>query len=702
MIAAACLVVLLSRAPFLWGNPDWGPLWGPEQCFLLSAPEIHARRQAADPGVDVPYYLVDPEQFRTHYHGGTVLLGKTLKLLSRVLHTRSLVIVKIVGTLYTVLCAGLLAWAWRRVYRDRGRTGLATAVFLLSFSPYFFLWATLIPLGHYIESHLFFGLFLPFFAEQARNGLTRFGVIAAGLLAGLSIFYVFSNAIFFGVLLAAFLLRAGQPLVERLKTASLAVLACLVVLVVLGRPAAVVTRFFSSGIWADEGAEKTALSHEWEPVRSVVQRYVDTLLGYFGVLEARFPGWNLEWLAAVVVGLLLSTGAVVLAVQVVKHLRSPSNRTPGQRFLAYNGWLLGAFTLAYVAFDPDVGDPTSMSAPWYLAPTYPLLFIGFAALVQWGLSRSSPRARWLTILAVVPAGGILVLGWAAAVAVDARDDSRPDLAWCDSACIDGYFWEDQPSEIDPGDRLQEHASSAGVVVARERGEERCARANPGDEQACVLAGYAIELIHGGDDLDCSSEPAPRREVCARAVGAVHYAEASCEGHEPPTDEMCSGLDGSLRWACLSGAAQGTNLDFSSRHCSRAFALQCEDSFRGAAERSACMEQGAALLPTAPLLPRPPDDLPETCEPWPFAWRGLCARAVGLSSRPRAGRMGPSCDDLYLERFADALPPAGGLAYDECLVASPAAYPWCAIGVARRKGETECQWLDDETDGALSW
>lgn len=677
MIAAACLVVLLSRLPFLWGNPDWGPLWGHEQCFLLSAPEVHTTRMAAEPGTDVPFYLVDPEQFRSHYHGGTVILGRTLYLLSRILDTRSLVLVKLVGTLFTVLCGGLLVWAWTRVFGVDDRAGPATVVFLLSFSPFFFLWASLIPLGHYMESHLFYGLFLPFYVLLARGRLRRLWLVVAGVVAALAIFYVFSNAIFFAVLLTAYLLEPGLTRLQRLKEAALSAGVCGVLLLTLVRPWAIVARIFSSGIWA-EGTEELAVTEGWDPVGVVVQRYVDTLLGYNGVLEARFPDLHTEPLGAVAAGLVVALGSFTLLRYVVPSLRrDDTEQTPRRRFLRYHAWLFVAFVGAYALFDPDIGDPSSFSASWYLVPVYPLLFVGCAALARWVAASPRGAVRIAAALAAVPVGGMLVLGWFAAVEADARDAGIPSLSWCDARSIDGYFWEI------PGD----DAGQVDVVFARDRGEARCAHAHPREEQACALAGYVLQSRPSAGELECGTGTHEHRVLCARAVGTVRYSEPDCAGATEAWDGMCLEFEGEMRRACLSGAAQGNALDFSSQRCMETLNLLCDETFPTGAALAACQEQTAALISMAPLLPAPPEETPTACAHWPRAWLGLCARAVTLAERPAA----PWCEDLYAREYARELPAEQSLAFDECLVSSAATYPGCAIGVARQRGETDCSW-----------
>lgn len=697
LAAAACLVVVAARVPFFWGNPDWGPLWGNEQCFLLSAPEIYANRQAADPQSKVPFHLVNPYQFKLHYHGGTVVLGRALDLLSRIFDTRSLALLKAIGTFYTALFAGLLALAWQRIYGEQGRAGLITAIFLISFSPFFFLWASLTPLGHYLESHVFFGLFLPFYARLAHKDLGRGDLVGAGLLAGATFFYVFSNAIFFAVLLGAYLVRFGRPVKARWIGAALSVASCLAVTIVLGRPMAIVTRFLSSGVWMKEGELDAGAAEPWEPLASVAGRYVDTLLGYFGTLDAAIPGWGLEPLATVAVGvtLLLGAGFLLYHVPVPVRARASTAASARQRFFAYNGWLMCAFGLAYVVFDPDVGDPASMSAPWYLAPVFPIVFVGCAGFVQRALAFPRRIVRLGTGAVALVVGGLLTLGWYGAVAADTSDEQRPGLEWCDSTSIHGYFWEVEQIQPDSGDDPPPYSPTAGFEIDRVGGEARCKSAHPLNGGSCEGAAYYTALSFGSDETLCFQGSTEQRDLCARALGAIRYAADGCVGLGRPLEDACEEFEGPQREACLSGAAQGSSLDFSSRWCKNALAHQCEDTFPRGRRLSTCLEQIVALGGDAPQLSPPPADTPAECAAWPRLWKGLCSAAILRADAEPESVAPESCEDVHAERFADALPLTGDLAYDECLVSSPAYYPWCAIGVARGRGETDCQWSDDD-------
>jgi len=97
----------------------------------------------------------------------------------------------------------------------------------------------------------------------------------------------------------------------------------------------------------------------------------------------------------------------------------------------------------------------------------------------------------------------------------------------------------------------------------------------------------------------------------------------------------------------------------------------------------------------PRVPPAAGPLPEHCADWPEVWTGLCVRAADEGER-RCGDALPCCEDVYFDRFASEIPLRGRLTYDACYHIDHAMhYPYCAIGVARERGEFDCAWRGDD-------
>jgi hypothetical protein len=172
---------------------------------------------------------------------------------------------------------------------------------------------------------------------------------------------------------------------------------------------------------------------------------------------------------------------------------------------------------------------------------------------------------------------------------------------------------------------------------------------------------------------------------------MRYALEACEDPWHPPADLCAEHDGSLRDACISGAFQGADRRWTYDSCRTNYVQLCADTFEDPALLSGCTEQVAALLEGMPLLPAPGESIPPACAGWPTAWAGLCARSLDYAVRPTGVAPSSSCEETYLSRYAAELPTLGHLAYDQCLFLDVGRYPWCAIGVARLRGETDCRW-----------
>jgi hypothetical protein len=56
--------------------------------------------------------------------------------------------------------------------------------------------------------------------------------------------------------------------------------------------------------------------------------------------------------------------------------------------------------------------------------------------------------------------------------------------------------------------------------------------------------------------------------------------------------------------------------------------------------------------------------------------------------------------VYRERFAEDVPDLGRVYYDQCLSLTTESYPWCAVGVARLRGEADCAWRGEFAAGTI--
>jgi len=694
LVIVAVLGLAGSRAPFFAHGPDWSILsW--EHCFLLSFPLIHENRLQLEPDEPLPYWVIDQGNMRGHYHAGMGWIARVVGALSSAFDSRGLWLVRLVGTVLAAAFVGLFAWALGRLWRDgRDRAQVLVPLFLCLFPPTLFLWASLTPEGHYYDSHFFYGLFLPAYVAICRERLSVPMAVFTGLLAGFAIVYTFSNAVFLVALVVASLLFSRTSILVRLRDLGFAVAAALLVFFVLGQPRSIFARLTTSNDAADPVAGDRLPFFEWLGSGHASNAAADHLacfLGFHG--SGIFDGRTDPVGAGVVLALfaLVVAGSAILlwecAVAFVPAVRRKMDAQ--RRFLALNGLLLAGFVAAYLLFDPYMMPDDVYLNISYLLPAIPMLFVGIGALFHRLLRTQRGVVRWSGRIALLLAGTIMIAGWANAWRTYADPLLRPDFQRCDSMHIEGYYW-DPPPVVHAG-WLQRLRSTAGAVVSPVAGERRCERFHGQDGGTCSYLRYVMDAMYSAAPVDCRHEPPSRRATCVRAQGAARHGWTTCGDPLAPAPGRCTDVDPADRAACLSGAFQGTSIDWSVAHCIESFALLCEAQFAEGRQRASCMEQIAALVEGAPMLPGPPAEPPPGHEHWPVAWHGLLDRALQLASADPGGSTGPSCEDVYLAEYADELPPTAGLAFDMCLTLARTQYPWCAIGVARQRGLTECTW-----------
>jgi len=299
--------------------------------------------------------------------------------------------------------------------------------------------------------------------------------------------------------------------------------------------------------------------------------------------------------------------------------------------------------------------------------------------------------RWGCAVLCAAAALALVVGWVDQARFNARPTIRPADGMCETSLTSVFFFESPDSLPRWRINLGVGVTDSPVSWSRSRGESRCSAFYPGDEDACTVASYLFAEGMGEQPESCLDEPPGHRSMCARAQG---MAKNGCVEELDWSDtEVCGVFDGELWLDCVWGRYQG-NVGFGAENCMAMVIESCRQSFDGPAERSACIEQIGALTYAMPRVPPPEASLPPECSAWPEVWQGLCSRAVA-EGRRRCGGDVPCCEDVYVERFADDLPDRGRLTYDECLNFDFGRnYPFCAIGAARLRGETECAWRGD--------
>lgn len=682
---AAC-ATLAARLPFVAFNPDWGPTVS-EHCHLLTSPEIHAHRSALAGDSPVPYWQVNPEQMILHYHGGSYVISYAVGVLSHLLDSRTLLPLKILGLIctlaYTISLALLLAFV---TPPGRNRGLVWAPLFLAACPPVFFLWVTLVPLGHYYETHVFYGLFVAA-ALLGWSGHLKWPVaLVVGVLCGLAVFYTLSNLVF--VVLVVLMLALSSRLWVSDKAAQIAAVlgGTTIVLLLSGRLTQGWNRIRHSLASSSTGdAAATGVTGDLSPWEIVLE-HVALLFGRHGQeTEILLQDRGEQALVLGSCGLAALVSAFLLyhaccALHPVWRRRQKAR----EAFLAANGFVLVAFAAAYVLLDPYTQRGGSARIE-YLVPIFPPLFAGVGAAIDRGLA-ARPGYVKAGVLALAAGCALVQLwGWSDQMLFNARPLDRPPVGSCDAHHVHGYFW-DLPDNPDVRPR---EASWTDLLSLRD-GERRCIRSRPGEEDACVYTALVLGALAQPGEPRCDAWSGDLRLTCVRAWAAVEQAQETCaDPMTPPAG--CDDLEEPLRAACISGAYQGNSIDKTGRHCFLGFAARCQATFEDPAALAACLEQSSALLVGMPALPAPPESLPAACVSWPGPWAGLCARGVALAAEPPATTTGASCESVYRERFAHEVPAERSLPYHQCLFDGAIYYPYCSIGIARSRGEVDCRW-----------
>jgi hypothetical protein len=702
VIILSVVALLLARVPFFFHNPDWGMV-ATEHCFFLVHPDIHAHRQALSPDEHVPFWTVNPKQIKLHFHAGAAWMSHAVRLLHGVLGIRSLVLLKIVGTALTAAFVGLLAWALTRVWvRPEERACVLIPLFACVFPPSWFLWFGLTPQGHYTETYFFYALMLPFMVAEARGHLRWRGLLALGVLGGLATAYTFSNAGLVLAVVSAHLLLARYPLLGRIRDAAVSCAVTAATFLLVGRPGTTFRRlshglFHSGEDGAGEAAQAAATTGmESASALDAVRDHVAMLFGFHrtGMLDVSDPGLGFA-VALLLAGVALY-GGVVLAAQALRlvHPRLRATSTPAERFLGINGIVAAAFVLAYLAFDPYTGPHEDMNKTGNLMTTFPALFVGVGGALGSAARTIRLPLRLVAVAVSLLCGVLLVVGWIGALRTNARTLDRPEFGPCDCVHVDGYFW-DPPGDSAPRGILDPIEPRFDRIA----GEARCQASIPEGDELCAFTGWAL-AAHLDTEGGCAHAPEEQRELCAQAFGAVKYGQDTCMAPTTPADDLCAGFTGELRRACVSGAYQSAATQYTVYECPASLLGMCDATFTDPVAFSACAEQLASLQGGMPLLPTGGPVPDPSCTSWPEPWIGLCERAVAIAALSPPGQRRPACEDVYRERFAEDVPDLGRVYYDQCLSLTTESYPWCAVGVARLRGEADCAWRGEFAAGTI--
>ena len=401
-------------------------------------------------------------------------------------------------------------------------------------------------------------------------------------------------------------------------------------------------------------------------------------------------------IAALLCGLYMLSRSVVLL-----HPRKRHELDLAGRLMGANGLLLVMTLTAYLLF---LREPTGMAIVSYLTLSYaPLMFglaHGLATLVL-------GRPGWLRTVGRVGTALLLLLmgiGWGQSGLHTMRALDRPDVQRVDFRTIS------RVALLSVGDAEQ---------VTAEKLKSVCLEVHPGNEAFCSVVQWQdvmapAEFAGSREDIEalarsaaelCLDGPDDALIPCAMAAGARRSGDVPCPiGPQVPSlAPRCDGFEGQALQACLAGVYRGPVFAQNTpNHCSLTEAIALCDNPMGDPvptwQQRACLE-GAAMMLTGmpPLPPGGPEAASGACAGWPVDWRGLCRE---LGRVRKAGLEDVTCEQVYLERFADTVPARNSLIYQQCAYADIMAgwhdlYPPCAIGVAKALEGLSCFWAGSE-------
>jgi len=708
-VLLAAVLLLGSRLPFFGQNVAWG-IFDLEHTWIITDSSVVERAHRVAPELGLTLAELDHPLFGSHYHAGGMILTDMVRLTGRLTGDWSLVRLKLVGLAFTLIA--LLAYLATVTHvwpGDRRRWALAAWIPWLA-PPSLFLWMTLMPMGHYMETWLFHALFLPGFVLVASDRARPVTLFPIGLLAGLAMVYVFSNVMFPALMTAGVVLFSQRSRMAQLR--SVGALAAGVLLVwlpfVLPRLA-----HFQRRVGLTGPSEKTAAHYAQQAVYNAVGLVKPEVVaggdafshrGLFAVLEPHDSA--LAVVAAYVLALAGVGGAAFLLRSVARLVRAESRAAMplGERLLALNGLMLLGLLGTYVpVLDGEGTEGRSFQYVSYLTLSYPALLFGVtmgaATLLQWG-ERAGRRAPAAVVSLIVV---LLGVGWAQSVAANLAHLDRPEI------------------------QRQEYRRAPLLVrfVGGDRQDQSQAQATcdalfPDNPSFCAATGWRVVvedrvLSRGVGSLPdfCGSLPPSDQEACWTAIAEElvhHHAGRGVEYGAAAVRAAC-GPPGTEPAGCLTGAHRVVQRDHPHDipfwSLMRALAV-CEagnESVPRWAERT-CLESVAWTMVGMPPLPATSAAVSPVCTSWPAGWQGLCQ---GLAGRQPAEPGARSCEDEYIARFVPRIPVRHQLIYQQCAFADllvdeldlmgiaglereqASVLPPCLIGVARALEGLECSW-----------
>jgi len=705
LVACLCLLVL-SRLPALLHTPDFGVFWVEHLWEVEDPAAVKVWERVFDRAGSV--IDIDPGLYTVHYHGGSLAVTAAVLALSRLTGSDGLLQLELVGLLASLLA--LVAYFTALVQTwpgERARWGFAVFVAFLA-PPTLFFWITIIPLGHFTDTWFFHALSMPVFVALCRGRGSPLTLGLLGIVAGVATWYVFSNAVFVALFAACVLCwGAGGWRGKLVRLVALsATWAVTWLQLSWPRMDEVVHRVRTVAVPSSEAAGNRA---GWIRVFDNVPGNLDEFLTLDALIEG--GSWCLRGLfalvepagspfgiiAGAVIGLTIAAGALYMTWHTLLLLRPRRwlQMTLPQRVYAVQGLFLLPTVLGFFVFR-NPGD--SMQLLMYLTPGYCVWLFGASQSLWDGVTHANPWARRTASGAVLFVGVLLAIGWVESTTWVARPLDRPDLG------VTSFRQVRRSASMGVGNEF----GPSGVRQVR----DYCTKAHPGSDSFCVELAWA-ESAHppephsapGTGDPDllarCLRAPPEERVACATAVGSRFAGSAACDtgSHEGPLADRCTDFPPELRQACLTGVHRGPLAPYRvGIPCSQKLLMaMCggEDPNTPRDWRfRTCLEALGPMLTGAPPWPEPSASAATgPCAGWPHDWRGLCE---DLAAARIAGPDERSCEDIYLERFAERVPTTNKLVYEQCIYIGSQPngwefYPSCVIGVAKAMEGLECSW-----------
>ena len=696
VLGAAVLLLLVSRLPFLTANVDWG-VFHPEHLWIITDAAAVARSAALDEGTPATLGELDLGLYAIHYHAGGRWVTEAVRWLGVLTGGFGVLQMKLLGLLGSLIAlCGYTVGVMRLWPGDARRWWLPVGMVWL-FPPTLFLWMTLVPMGHYMETWFFHGLFLPLYATMLADRATTRHWLLAGLLGGVATAYVLTTAVLPGLLAVGWLLITRHDVRQRAISLGAMALAFLAVWLPTGG-----VRYYSVMMWADEFLEDPGERG------GVVVTVGEALVRLFtNAVVVDGDGWSrrgmfalfepansvLGTAAAWVLALAAGAGCAYLLWHAYLFLH-PGRRgeldVPG-RVLALHGLMLPIGFAAYLVL---ITWWYHQAYVCYLTLSYPPLLFGL------GAGAAAAWARWGRGAGVAAVGLLVVMaiGWGESVAFTNRAIDRPPIQRMDHGRAEALT----RFALDSGDALPDPAAVSAV----------CERLHPQNSVFCSALGWqalanqmraesegvAGPQLAGRLSNVCSeAEANGNGEACALAAGGQLFEDGLCDAPMAKgLSDVCADFPEALRPSCVSGIYRGAVVDGSS------LGLQCSTSrmlglcTSGAPistwQHRACLEGLAFFITGAPALPSAVEGSPAACEGWPPDLRGLCAHLA--TARPADGST-PSCEDVYRTRFVEAEPDSNELLYQQCahldILTGFDLYPSCAVGVLRATDAVSCSW-----------